>query len=181
MDIGTGLGLTTVCEIIKGREGIIGVYGEKGQGTNFNINLPVSEKMVIAPNKPAEVTMGEGKGTILLIDDEDMIREVVSGLLESLGYRILKADSGAEAVKIYQTNQNNIDLVILDMIMPGISGSETFDLLKVINPAVKVILSSGYSQNDMAASILERGCLAFIQKPFSIKDISAKIQEVMKM
>jgi PAS domain S-box-containing protein len=179
MGRGTGLGLATVYGIVKGHKGIINVYSEKGQGTTFNIYLPALEGHAVAAAKPAEVAAVNGKETILIVDDEGFILAVVEELLKSLGYRVYKATNGEEAVKIYRENEGAIDLVIVDMVMPGLSGGDTFDLLKKINPEIKVILSSGYSQNGAATSILDRGCRAFIQKPFSLRDLSTKVREVL--
>jgi PAS domain S-box-containing protein len=180
MGRGTGLGLATVYGIIKSHEGIINVYSEKGHGATFNIYLPASEKKVEKEKRPLENLL-KGKETILLVDDEEVVINVNRMALEKLGYRVLMARSGQEAIEIYQNNKEEIDLVILDMIMPGMGGENTFDLLKGINPGLKVILSSGYSLNGQATKIMERGCQGFIQKPFSLGDISHKIREVLEV
>jgi CheY-like chemotaxis protein len=114
------------------------------------------------------------------VDDEEMIIDVGRGLLGELGYTVVAAKSGLEALDIYRLNRDRIDLVIMDMIMPGMGGGETFDRLKKINPNVKVLLSSGYSINGQASKIMERGCDGFIQKPFNIKQLSAKIREILE-
>ena len=100
-------------------------------------------------------------------------------MLESLGYKIFQAAGGRDAVEIYAANKGKIDLVILDMIMPGMSGSETFDKLREINPHVKVVLSSGYSINGMASNIMEKGCRGFIQKPFNFEQLSSTVRKVL--
>ena len=123
--------------------------------------------------------MIKGTGTILLIDDEKMILEVGCELLEELGYTVLCALSGPEALDIFQKNSDKIDLVIMDMIMPGMGGGETFDRLRKINPEVKVLLSSGYSVNGQATKILRRGCDGFIQKPFNLNQLAEKIGGIM--
>jgi PAS domain S-box-containing protein len=176
MGTGTGLGLASVYGIVKNHGGFINVYSEKGEGTTFNIYLPVSEKEVLEEKKPTgEVVKGEG--TILFVDDEEMITDVGELLLEKLGYHVLTAKSGQEALDVYGKNMDDIDLVILDMIMPGMGGGETYDRLKEIKPDIKVLLSSGYSINGQAQEIMDRGCNAFIQKPFSLKEISQIIRE----
>jgi len=175
---GTGLGLASAYGIIRNHGGIINVYSEKGHGTTFTIYLPASEKDMITDKKPAE-KMIRGGETILLVDDEEMNIDAVGGLLETLGYTVMNAQSGKDAIELYRENQKNIHLVILDMIMPVMSGSETFERLKEINPDIKVILSSGYSINGQAAEILERGCKGFIQKPFNVHELSLKIREVL--
>jgi CheY-like chemotaxis protein len=100
-------------------------------------------------------------------------------LLQELGYEVMSARSGQEAIELYQKNADKIDLVIMDMIMPGMSGGETFDRLKGINSDIKVLLSSGYSINGQASKILERGCDGFIQKPFNLIQLSDKIQSII--
>jgi two-component system, cell cycle sensor histidine kinase and response regulator CckA len=175
---GAGLGLASAYGIIRNHGGIINVYSEKGHGTIFTIYLPASEKDIIAEEKQAEKMLTGGE-TILLVDDEEINTDAVGGLLETLGYTVLIAKNGQDALKLYKKDQKNIHLVILDMIMPGMSGSETFERLAEINPDVKVILSSGYSINGQASKILERGCKGFIQKPFHINEISLKIREVL--
>lgn len=101
-------------------------------------------------------------------------------MLEKLGYQVLIAENGEKALELFEMYQDTIDLVILDMIMPGISGSEAFDRMREINSAVRVLLSSGYSIDGKAMEILKRGCNGFIQKPYSIEQISEKIHELMK-
>jgi two-component system, cell cycle sensor histidine kinase and response regulator CckA len=178
MGRGTGLGLASAYGIVKNHDGFITVYSEKGYGSTFNIYLPVSGKAVLE-EKDALGDIVTGEGTILLVDDEDMILEVGKPLLERLGYQVLLARSGQEAVGVYQENRNRVDLVILDMIMPQMGGGETFDQLKAINPGVKVLLSSGYSINGRAQEILSRGCLGFIQKPFNLRELSQRLGEFL--
>lgn len=178
MGRGTGLGLATVYGIIKGHRGHINVYSEKGKGTTFTLYLPVSEQAAVQ-EKEARGDLLRGHETILLVDDEKTILEVNRELLENLGYRVLTAGSGREAIEIFTTQGNEIDLVILDMIMPEMSGEETFDRLKETAPGVDVILSSGYSLNRQAIKIMEKGCRSFIQKPFTFKTLSHKVREVL--
>ena len=179
MGRGTGLGLASVYGIIKNHGGYINVYSEKDQGTTFSIYLPASEKEALTPQEDIHVPISRGSGTILLIDDEQMILDVGSELLEELGYDVMLARSGAEALELYSNQRNGIDLVIMDMIMPGLGGGETFDRLKEIDPEIKVLLSSGYSINGQATKILDRGCDGFIQKPFNMQQLSEKIREII--
>ena len=199
MGRGSGLGLASAYGIIKNHDGIINVQSEKGKGTTFNIYLPASEKYV-SKEKKHDGKMMNGTETVLLVDDEDMIIEVGKAMLEKLEYQVITAKSGNEAVNILNGTKNgnnggnggkfeglNLtepfyscpDLVILDMIMPGMGGGETYDMLKAINPDIKVLLSSGYSVDGQASKILERGCDGFIQKPFNIKDLSEKMREIL--
>ena len=113
------------------------------------------------------------------MDDEQIILETAEALLKRLGYEVFAARGGREAIVLYEEKRDRIDAVILDMIMPHLSGGDTFDRLKAINPAVKVILASGYSLDGHAREILDRGCDAFIQKPFNIKELSCKLAETL--
>jgi two-component system cell cycle sensor histidine kinase/response regulator CckA len=175
---GTGLGLASAYGIIKNHYGFIDVSSEKEVGTTFEIFLPASEKPV--PKKAhGKNTLKHGTETVLLVDDEEMIIDVGRDLLEALGYQVLTASGGPEAIQIYREKQDYIELVILDMIMPEMGGSETFDRLKEINPGLKVLLSSGYSMNGEAKDIMKKGCDGFIQKPFVLEALSKKIREIL--
>jgi CheY-like chemotaxis protein len=175
---GTGLGLAMVYGIIRNHSGVISVTSTLNEGTSFTILLPATDKEVSsgATTPPA---VEKGSETILLVDDEPMITEVGQAILIALGYRVLVAASGQEALDTYSANQEQIALLIIDMIMPHMGGGELFDRLKSINPAAKVLLSSGYSIDGQAREILERGCQGFIQKPFSISQLSVKIREIL--
>ena len=178
MGRGTGLGLASVYGIIKNHGGIIDVYSEKGKGTTFNIYIPVCEEDV-ALKKDLDEEIQKGQGTVLLVDDEDMIIEIGQKMLIKMGYHPLIARGGHEAIEIYRKNVEKIDLIILDMIMPDMNGQETYDNLKKIDPNVKVLLSSGYSLNDQARRIMDSGCHGFVQKPFDAIKLSQKIRTIM--
>ena len=175
---GTGLGLASASEVIKNHGGIIDVYSEISKGATFNIYLPASNKKVIREKELTRKIL-KGTETILLVDDEEMIIEVNQEILKALGYKTMIARSGKEAVEIYKNNQEKVNMVIMDMIIPGMSGKEFYDNLKKIDPAIMVLLSSGYSISGQAAEILERGCNGFIQKPFKLRELSVKIREVL--
>ena len=178
MGRGTGLGLASAYGIIKNHHGFINVYSEKGHGTTFNIYLPASEKEIIEEKKPAGDTL-RGFETILFVDDEDMIIEVAEEMFEQLGYKLLIARSGKEAIETYEKNKELIDIVLLDMIMPDMSGSDTYDRMKEFNPDIKVLLASGYSINGQATEIMDHGCNGFIQKPFKMQELSQKLREIL--
>ncbi|MGD9107210.1 MAG: response regulator, partial [Desulfobacterales bacterium] len=175
---GSGLGLASVYGIIKNHGGFIDVYSKKGTGTTFKIHLPVSEKEPVKEKNGYEKVL-RGKETILFVDDEDMIIQVGRNMIESLGYEVLIAENGKEAVEIYEKNVEKIDMVMLDIIMPVMDGTETYDKLKKINPDIKVLLSSGYGINGQATEILNRGCNGFIQKPFNMRALSKKIRYIL--
>ena len=177
---GTGLGLASVYGIIKNHDGFINVYSEKGKGAIFTIYLPASEagirdKVTVV----REEELLKGDETILLVDDEEMIIKVAEKILKSLGYQVLLARSGKQAIEEYKKNKDDIKMVILDMVMPEMGGGKTYDQLKKINPKIKVLLSSGYSITGEAKEILNRGCDDFIQKPFNISRLSREIREVL--
>ncbi|MFH1081161.1 MAG: PAS domain S-box protein [Pseudomonadota bacterium] len=178
MGRGTGLGLAMVYGSIKGHGGRIDVTSEPGKGTIFNIYLPASEKAIVKELAAATKIL-KGSETILLVDDEQMVLDVARELLKSLGYRVYSAGSGQEAIAISREKQKEIDLVVLDMIMPGLSGGDTFDRLREIDPEIRVLLSSGYSLDGQAQQILERGCNGFLQKPFRLENLSQKVREVL--
>lgn len=176
---GSGLGLASVYGIIQNHGGLIQVSSEKGEGTTFEIYLPASKGQVEEESlKSAQAQIEYGRGTVLLVDDEEMILEVGRMMLEKLGYRVLTAGSGRDAVDLYRKEREEIDLIVLDMIMPGMGGGETYDQLKAIDPDVAVLLSSGYSIDGQAKEILDRGCSGFIQKPFAMDELSRKVKGV---
>ena len=180
MGHGTGLGLASSFGIIQNHHGFISFESEINKGTTFHVFLPTSRKTP-RDEKPAAEEIVTSTGTILLVDDEQMVAEVGAEILSALGYEALVARNGSEALDIYRINQNRIDLVILDMIMPGIRGDEMFDRLRQINPKVKVLLSSGYSIDGQASAIIDKGCNGFIQKPYSMAALSQKISEILEV
>ncbi len=177
MGRGTGLGLASAYGIINNHGGIINVHSEKGRGATFNIFLPASGKKVTKVRGSTEEIV-KGSETILLVDDEDIIIDVSQELLKTIGYKVLTAKSGKAAVELYKDNRDDIDMVILDMIMPDMDGGKTYDRLKEISPDLKVLLSSGYSIDGQASEIMLRGCNGFIQKPFNIKELSQTIRAI---
>ncbi len=178
MGRGTGLGLASVYGIIKNHGGIIDVNSRKGEGATFTIYMPASDKEIVEEKGVSNETL-KGTETVLLVDDEDRIVDIGKKILKIMGYKVLVARSGKEAIELYKKNQVRIDIVVLDMIMPEIGGGEAYDRLKEINPHVRVLLSSGYSINGEATEILERGCNGFVQKPFSMKELSRRIREIL--
>lgn len=175
---GTGMGLASAYGIIKNHGGMITVYSEIGHGTTFNIYLPVSDKEAHW-EAPQEDGLIKGSATILLVDDEDIIIDVGQAMLESLGYRVMTCKGGPDAVKLIEDTGNKIDMMILDLIMPGMDGGTAFDRIREIQPNIPVLLSSGYAINGHAEKIMGRGCNGFIQKPYNISELSQKIRKVL--
>jgi len=178
---GTGMGLPAVYGTVTTHNGAVTLYSELGKGTTFTLYFPLtetetSENDIQFTDEPA-IT---GNARILLIDDEYMIIEMAETLLKLLGYSVTSCKSGKEALQFYAKSFKDIDLVILDLIMPGMDGKETFTELKKINPAVKVLLSSGYSIDGNTRQLLDMGIRGFIQKPYVQNEFAKKIAEVLK-
>jgi nitrogen-specific signal transduction histidine kinase/CheY-like chemotaxis protein len=175
---GTGFGLASAYGIIKNHNGIITVESAKDKGTTFHVYLPASDKPVIEEQK-YEQKFSVGSETVLLVDDETMIIDVSVQMLKKMGYDVLTANNGREAIEIFKQNNDRVAIVILDLIMPGMGGGEVYERLKEIDSNVKVLLSSGYSIDGQAAEILNRGCDGFIQKPFKLNELSYKLRELI--
>ncbi len=175
---GTGLGLASAYGIVKNHNGIIRVDSLKGKGTTFDVFLPASFETVGKAAAPSPAV--KGNGTVMVVDDEEETLLAAEMMLNDLGYRVLKATGGREAVRLYQENADGIDLVAVDMLMPDQNGSETYQQLKTVNPAVKVLLISGFSQSRMVEELIDKGCVGFLQKPFDTRTLSLKIHEVLQ-
>jgi len=178
---GTGLGLASSFGIIKAHNGYIDVTSQKGSGTTFKVFLPVVEEAPALEliNRPAASTYN-GSGRILLVDDEDMILETNAQLLTRLGYDVFTASDGEKALATLRDNLNSIDLVIIDMIMPGMSGKELYNRIKALRPDINTLLCSGYSLNENAQEIINNGCNGFIQKPFNVNQLSETIKRILQ-
>ncbi len=175
---GTGLGLASAYGIIKNHDGFITVHSKIGHGTTFNIYLPLSDREAYR-DVPLQDKLFKGSETVLLVDDEEMILEVGQAMLEKLGYRVMVADSGQQALDVIKRKGSEIDLIILDLIMPGMDGGMVFDRIKEIRPQTSVMLSSGYAINGQADEIMKRGCNGFVQKPYNISELSQKVRKIL--
>ena len=168
---GTGLGLSMVFGIVKNHGGCVDVRSEAGAGTVFRVYLPESSE--VAPEEAAMDTgLPRGRGRILLVDDQEPVREVAKDMLEALGNEVITAADGLEGVSRYRDLWREIDLVILDMVMPNMSGGDCFLRMKEINPKARVVLSSGYSMDGAIQGVMNEGILAFIQKPYRLEELS---------
>lgn len=179
MGRGTGLGLASVYGIVKGHKGYIDVRSRLNEGTTFYLYFPITKKdaKLETDDKSSEVV--NGGGVILLVDDEKEIAEVGKSILEILGYRVICAGSGAEALDLYARHESEIDLVILDVVMPGMNGTAVFNRLKEMNPAVSILLISGYNWDREATAKLVAKADGFLQKPFRIEDISQVVRKIL--
>jgi CheY-like chemotaxis protein len=175
---GTGLGLATVYGIVKNHNGFINVESEIGTGTTFSVYIPAVDKAA-AKVQEVESRPRGGHETILVVDDEETIRLLVQDVLEELGYNVLAAGDGIEAVALYRERIGTIGLVILDMTMPGMGGRETFEKLKELNPRVRAILSTGYSEDERARQMLAMGVKAFVQKPYRTDDLALAVRRIL--
>ncbi|RJP81411.1 MAG: response regulator, partial [Desulfobacteraceae bacterium] len=177
---GTGLGLAVVYGIIKAHHGYIFCKSEPGRGTAFEILLPAIEYAEIAhPERKKSVEPAKGKETLLTVDDEDGVIRILERMLNKLGYHAIPADSGEKALEIYQEKQEEIDLVILDLGMPGMGGHQCLKKLIEMNPQVKIIVASGYSAKGLIKDTIRQGAAGYIVKPFTMEEISNTIREVL--
>lgn len=177
---GTGLGLAMVYGIVKSHKGYITCRSEPGRGTTFDIYLPVIDREERDMEKPLEpVVINRGSETILLVDDEDYIRDLGKQILSRFGYTVWTAENGETALEIYATHWNTIDLVLLDLIMPGMSGTECLRELQRINPSVRVVVISGYSPDDSRDELIELGAEGFISKPYEMNQMLQVTRKVL--
>ncbi len=177
---GTGLGMAMVYGIVRNHGGFIDIQSEVGKGTTVQVYLPVPTE---SPSQPQEEAAGVAEGAgelILVVDDEEPLCNLLRDVLTRRGYRVLVARSGEEAVELYQQWRDEVDLVILDMIMPGMSGQETLEAILSLNPKARVLLTSGYTQEGAAGEALRKGAKGFLQKPYLITDLTAKVREVLE-
>ncbi|NQT71066.1 MAG: response regulator [Desulfobacteraceae bacterium] len=176
---GRGLGMAAAYGVVKNHNGWISVYSEAGRGTVVRIYLPAIEAPAKIPATPKRA-LPQDSGTILLVEDEEIVRDVSRALLERLGYRVLAAVNGQEAVNIAKSYDGNIDLALLDIILPDIEGKEVYPQLMEARPNLKVIVCSGYSIDGPGREILDEGAQGFIQKPFNLTALLDKLEEVLK-
>jgi CheY-like chemotaxis protein len=180
---GTGLGLATVYGIVKQHEGWVEVSSEVGKGTTFNVFLPASSEPVRVA-KPAEdqTSVKGGQETILVVEDEPVLRDMAHLILQECGYRVLEAGSGAEALQMWERNPGGIDLVISDVVMPGgMSGKDLAVKLKALHPELKMIFTSGYNVEESTTDFFRRSGALFLQKPYTRPDLAKAVRECLDL
>jgi len=178
---GRGLGLAAVLGIMRGHNGAIKIYSEPGKGTSFKILFPYSDKEAVTlPINQKTKQEWVAEGTILIIDDEDTIRDLGRQALEKIGFSILTAEDGLIGIKKFKKHKNEISAVLLDMTMPHLNGEETFRELRKINPKVRVVLSSGYNEQEATNNFVGKGLAGFLQKPYRAGDLIEKIKEIIE-
>jgi CheY-like chemotaxis protein len=178
---GRGLGLSAVLGIVRGHKGALKVYSELGKGTTFKALFPA---VGFGANQlPAPGGAGEdgwtGEGTVLLADDEETIRALSKRMLERMGFRVLLASDGREALEIYAQHRDEIVLVILDLTMPRMNGEEAFREMRAIDPGVRVLMSSGYAENEVAARFAGKGTAGFLQKPYTLAMLRERVEAAL--
>jgi len=176
---GTGMGLAMAYGIVKNHDGFITVDSEPGKGSTFTIYFPAKEEEIAqGVEKPKE--LHRGTGTILVVDDEESIRSLAKDALQGLGYKILEASDGQEALDLYKSKKDEIGLIILDLIMPRMGGSEALEKLKEINPDVKILISTGYGVREQVEKMIDyTGAVGVIQKPYNIIEMAGIIKKVL--
>lgn len=176
---GTGLGLSMVYNIIKQHNGFINVYSQEGFGATFHIYLPVLEGPIHEEEIDKKVEIPQGEGLILVVDDEEVMRQTASSILSECGYRVKMAENGEEAVQIYKKYKNEIKAVLLDMVMPRMSGQQAYIELAKIDKDVKVLLVSGFKQDERVEAILKMGVKGFMQKPYTLAALANKLSQMI--
>jgi two-component system, cell cycle sensor histidine kinase and response regulator CckA len=176
---GTGLGLATVYGIIKQNGAVINVFSESGRGTTFKIYIPRSREKEETQEESEDIQIARGAGTVVLVEDDEMVRKMTTEMLEALGYTVTASENALEALSFCESGKTQIDLVITDVVMPGMSGKELRDKLKTVNPEIKVLFMSGYTSNVIVHhGALEEG-VHFVQKPFSMHELARKAREAI--
>ena len=176
---GTGLGLAMVYGIVKSHGGHIACYSDLGVGTTFKIYLPVHQVEMEVDVETSQGFSAFGTGTILLVDDEDFIRDLGKRVLEKAGFNVVTASNGREAIEIYKARGRKISLVILDLIMPEMDGKQCLKELLKINPGAMVLVASGYSASDPTKEALESGAKGFVPKPFNVRQLLQTVRKVL--
>jgi PAS domain S-box-containing protein len=178
---GRGLGLSAVLGIVRGHKGALRLYSELGKGTTFKILFPASETATesLARANGATKDDWQGVGTILLVDDEETIRTLGVRMLAALGFTVLVAADGREALAVYAEHRDEITLVLLDLTMPHMDGEQTFRELRLMDSGVRVVMSSGYAESDVTARFAGKGLVGFVHKPYSLTELADQLRAAL--
>ncbi len=178
---GRGLGMSAILGIVRGHSGAIKIYSEPGRGTTFKLLFPVASETAEQPTTAALVSESKwiASGKVLVVDDEEHIRRTASLMLREIGFEVVCAEDGAQGVELFRQQHGEIDIVLLDMTMPVMDGKTAFRELRRIDPAVRVILSSGYNEQDATSHFAGKGLAGFIQKPYRMEMLRRKLQEIL--
>jgi two-component system, cell cycle sensor histidine kinase and response regulator CckA len=178
---GTGLGLSVVYGIVTGHHGWIDVESSEGKGTKFRVYLPQFKGQAAKERETTNEALPHGKEKILIVDDQQIILDVGGAILKRAGYQVLTAEDGIKAIELYKANPDEIDLVILDLSMPRMSGRETLIELRKLNPKLKVMISSGYDDRNSITDLISKGACGFLQKPYRIHQILQAVRKVIDL
>jgi CheY-like chemotaxis protein len=175
---GRGLGLSAVLGIVRGHKGALRLKSQPGKGTTIRVLLPASQADTASPTKSdrAEPALWRGTGTVLLVDDEETIRSLGALMLASLGFTVLTAADGLEALDVYAQHADEIALVLVDLTMPRMNGADTLHGLRLLDPSVRVIISSGYTEHDIASRFAGKGPTGFLQKPYTLAQMAERLR-----
>lgn len=174
---GRGLGMAAVMGIIRGHKGAIKVYSEPGKGTTFKVLLPAGDQSARLARTENGSDSWRGSGTALLVDDEETIRDIGREMLQELGFDVLTACDGREALQVYLSHRKEISVVVLDLTMPHLDGEQCFRELRQIDPAVQVIMCSGFSESQVTQKFVGKGLAGFVQKPYKLAELSKALRE----
>jgi len=176
---GRGLGMAAVLGIVRGHKGAIKIYSEVGKGTTFKVLFPATSKPAVLFDHEQSLPQFEGSGLVLLVDDDETVRSIGRSMLEELGFEVLTANDGRDALSVYEQQFEKIRFVLMDLTMPHLDGEQAFREMRRLNTAVKVILSSGYNEQDVAQRFIGKGLSGFLKKPYQLSILQEAIRKLL--